>query len=593
MNNTAKLTDIIGVDDVNTYIEMEQYTTWVATHKSPKEDDEGNPIKEDPDDLSSKTIISRSSYNNKYAVGVKPFTFLERVKAIRNGHNFKRIGPNYMTRFLDIDLDNEGNENITQEELDSFCRDNDSIQWTVGGSGRAYRYHLFIFLKTTISNKQECEDLTRLVLMLLAEHIGREVTSDEHQYEFLQWCYGTPQVNLRHMEEEILPGTLYRCRQITKKNGFKIVKVNPSEPDSKVYLKNTKKSSKRKLIPYTTPMLANRLTDGRLRASKYEDGRYVKPLVYLQGKRFDITEPRVRKRLVPQGYRFLTAQAFIMRLVPQFFRCLENGLEYSDEDLTNTFQVLCMRNFYNAEAWWAETGETMVDGLLSELHSNDDLDYKDIEAKYTSSHSRNMYKRRGYSCAATMEIINNYAEALDNESTVILASTQQRDELLEEFHVPYQSFMQYAALLGYRIVYADDKRHSHKYDYIQEMANETDGVYYYVNAHDAEKSFCKRQNPPIKYNSYFSVFSGSREKYNAIKKEAHEAFLAMKAFFDKQDSENNAVNKDEDEDWDIPDDLPFSVDEDPNPESGDLWSFSISILEPSQTQSKTLLKELE
>lgn len=582
MNNTATLTDIMGIDDIDSYIELEQYTTWVATHKKPIEDDSGNPIKDDEDDLSSKTIISRSSYSNKFAVGVKAFTFSEFVKAIRDGHNLKRIGPKYMTRFLVIDLDNDFGENVTPEELDSFCRKYNAIHWTVGGSGRAFRYHIFVFLKTPIFNKQECEELTRLVLKHLSEHIGREVTPDEHQYEFLQWCYGTPQVNQSCMKEEILPGTLYRCRQITKKNGFMTVKVDPSKPDSKVYLKNTKKSSKLELIPYTTPMLANRLTDGRLRASKYEDGCYVNPLVYLEGKRFDITEPRVRKRLVPQGYRFLTAQAFIMRIVPQFFRCLEYGLVYSDEDLTNTFQVLCMRNFCNAEAWWEETGVTMVDGLLSELHSNDDLDYKDIEAKYTSSHSRNMYKRRGYSCAATMEIINNYAVASDDESTVILASTQQRDELLEEYNVQYQSFMRYAALLGYRIVYADDKRHSHKYDYIQDMARETDGVYYYVNAHDAEKSYCKRQDPPIKYNSYFSVFSGSREQYNAIKKEAHEAYLAMKAFFDKQDSENKVVNKVENEDWDIPDDLPFSVDEDPNSESEDSWNICISIFEPSQ-----------
>lgn len=564
MNKTnPEITQMLDADDELTmYREPWQYTTWQTTHKSPKEDENGKPLKEDPSDLSTLAVVRRSAYTNKFAVGVKEFSFNELIEATKQGHSLKRIGSTPLgTRFLVIDLDNDGNENISPEELDSFC--NDRIRWTPGGSGRPYRYHLFVFLTAPIVTTQEFKEQSEIVLKRLAEHIGRfdRIMVDKHQFSFLQWCYGVPQNQLEHMEEETLPGTLYRCFQIRKKNGFRIEKVDPSVPETgkeSSKAKSKEKDENKRLMPYNSAMLANMIFENRLSAGRHPDGSYINPMIFLEGKRFDIFEPRMKKQSIRKGKRFNVARSWIFRLIPQYFRCKLLGLEYTEKDLIHTFYTLCKRNFADFDSWWEKTGKSMVSGMVIELHSNDGLDYASIEEKYQPSHATELYKRRGYGMATTMFILDHFATVSPDEGSVIFPSRQDLQNLLAKVHISYPAFMGYLQQRGLKAVYQQDGRQSHQYDYILDTIAYTDGVYYYTRANEAEKCFCKGKHIP--YLSMYRLFSGSKKEYKSILEVTDLAIAAMWEYFHSQqyrDHDHFTVPTDDDCDHDIPDDIPF------------------------------------
>lgn len=543
-------------DDLSVYKESWQYTPWKTTHKSPKKDEEGRLIKDAPNDLSTLDVVRQSTYSNKFAVGVKNFTFDELIEATQQGHSLKRIGSNIQgTRFLVIDIDNDGNEDITTKELDDFCTDR--IRWTPGGSGRPYRYHLFVFLTVPINTFQEFKEQSERVLKQLAEHIGRfdKIVVDEHQFSYLQWCYGVPQDQLECMEEEELPGTLYRCRQIRKNNDYQIIKVDPNTPKDE----NTPKGSNDKeepkpLMPYNSAMLASLLSEDKLYAKRLPDGSYMNPRICLEGKRFDIFEPRMKKHVVKKGKRFSTAQAWIYRLVPQYFRCKSFGLEYTEDDLIHTFYTLCKRNFVDFESWWLETGKTLVRSLTSELHSNDNLEYSEIEAKYRPSHSTELYRRLGYNLATIMDIVDNYAVVSKENATATFSSKADLEDILEENHVSYSSFMHYMPLLDLKVAYHTDNRKVSKYDFIR--AATVFGTYYYTHYNEAHKNYCKRNG--IRYVSMYQLYSGTKEEYESIIAITDDAIKAMYDFFDKseQSPQLSLPKKDEEEDgFDI--ELPF------------------------------------
>lgn len=549
--------ELNSTKDFASYAEPWQYTTWRTTHKAPEEDENGKPIKEVPNNLSTLSVVRRSAHNNKFAVGVKNFTFNELVEATRQGHSLKRIGTNIQgTRFLVIDLDNDGNENITIEELSTFC--NDQIRWTPGGSNRPYRYHLFVFLTAPIVTKQEFKEQSKKVLEKLAEHIGRVKTIkvDEHQFSYLQWCYGVPQTHLDHMEESILPGTLYRCFQIEKKNNFQVITVDQSTPehmDSNTVPQHPNGTSdKAKLMPYTSAMLASILSEGKLYASKNANGSYINPRVCLEGKRFDIFEPRLNKKSIAKGKRFKTAQAWIFRLVPQFFRCKSLGLEYTEEDLIFTFYTLCKRNFQSFEPWWTETGNTMIAGLMTELHTNKGLEYDEICQKYNTSHSSELYRRLGYNLATSMDIVDKHAFVSKTDATVMFSSKNELEAILKASHISYSSFMKYMSLFDFKVIYETDKRYSRKYDYLEDQL--IFGTCYYSRYNEAHKKYCKRNGIP--YVSMYKLFSGTKAEYNHIREVADKAIKAMYKFFETPRSIPDPVKHKDEEESELPD-LPF------------------------------------
>ncbi|MBR6125074.1 hypothetical protein IKQ19_16025 [Candidatus Saccharibacteria bacterium] len=559
--NNEELFDL--ADNHSAYTEPWQYTTWRTTHKAPEEDESGKPIPEDPNDLSTLTVVRNSTHRNRFAVGVKNFTFDELVEATRQGHSLKRIGSNIQgSRFLVIDLDNDGDENITSEELDSFCTD--TIKWTPGGSNRPYRYHLFVFLTAPLVTRQEFKEQSEKVLKRLAEHLDLEkaIKVDDHQFSYLQWCYGVPQTQLDHMEESILPGTLYRSLQIEKKKGFQVFKVDPSAPEEKTSKKvpqhPNETSDRAQLMPYTSAMLASKLSEGSLYAQKDADGSYINPKVCLEGKRFDIFEPRLSKKHIAKGNRFKTAQAWVFRLVPQFYRCKSLGLEYNDEDLVFTFYILCKRNFQSFEPWWTETGKSLVAGLLSELHTNDNLGYDEIAQKYNASHSGELYRRMGYNLAMTMDIIDQYAFVSKKDSTAMFPCKNELENILKASHISYSSFMHYMTLLDLKVIYRTDKR-SDKHEYLRDRL--IFGTCYYTKFNEAHKNYCKRHG--IHYVSMYKLYSGSKAEYNHILQVTDDAIKAMFKFFNSQEQKPSPINQNEEEkpneeeECELPEDLPF------------------------------------
>lgn len=560
-----------------TYTERWQYLLWVGTHKDPPPKGQ----KQDPEtDLSTKKMANRSSpkTRNKFNVGVKAFTFNELVDALRQGHSIKRIGPIGIangTRFLIVDIDNDNDERITPEELDHFCNGRDNIAWTKGGSGRDYRYHIIVFLDHPIYTSSEAKAESLALAKELAEDIGRdiEILPDENQYKMLQWCYGVPQ---ERMERREIEGTELWCRQITVENSYKVIPVDQADYQPKPKSDKTEVQEKRKIMPYNTAMLASMLNDGQLYASKFEDGSYVRPMVCLEGTRFDCYEPRAAKRSVPKGKRFETAQAWIMRLVPQYYRCKALGLSYSEGDVVFTFKSLCMRNFVDAQSWWDETGKSMVSGLTSELHSNEGLDFADIETKYKPSHATELYKRRGYGMATAMYILDNHALAF-NDGMAMFASRSSLDEILTEYHISYASFMAYMKdpIFNVKVIYEDDARQSHQHDYIWNAIRDNDNTFYYCTPNESVKCFCKRHG--IRYISMYKLYSGSKERYKAIVESSREAYKAMCKYFDSLD-ESTAVEPSKksikDADWDIPDDLPFYAE---SPSDSSSEDFGVTI----------------
>ena len=544
----------------STYTAKWQYLLWVGTHKDPPEKNKG---KDPKDDLSTKEMTKKSSpyFQNEFNVGIKAFNFQELVEALRDGHCIKRIGSivsHYGSRFLIIDIDNDNDERVTPEELDSFCKSRDNIEWTIGGSGRQFRYHILKLLSHPISTSTEAENETKAVLAELTEHIARdiEIIPDPCQFRLLQWCFGVPQ---ERMERRELPNTEVVCRQITKSNGYKIIKEGSAEYHSTLTKKPSKSRKHATIMPYNTAQLANLLNDNHLRASKRSDGAYALPMVRLEGRRFDCYEPRIINRFVRVGHRYDTALAWIYRLAPQFYRCKELGLHYTEEDLKYTFHTLCNRNFEKADDWWDETGESMLDLLESELKSNEGLAYKDIEAKYQSSHKRELYKRKGYNGAVTMDILDSHRVDSANNPTAVFHSRKELVALLDDVRVSYSSFMAYAAMIGDTVVYEDDKRDSHKYDYIDENIGYTDNIWFYAFQNESVKSHCKRKK--YRYMSLYKLYSGSKAKYNRVLEVTQEAIKAMHKFFDNP-NRILPVKKVEDEDYELPE-LPFYPEDDP------------------------------
>lgn len=373
------------------------------------------------------------------------------------------------------------------------------------------------------------------------------------------------------MARHELPNTTCWARQVRKNHDFRIDAVNPSA--ERAATSSGTEAPSAKLMPWNSSLLLNVLENGTLNPSRLSDGSYANPQGCLQGTRFDCLEPRVRGKSVEEGSRFSIAQAWIFRLVPQFYRCRELGLEYNRNDLVHTFRTLCRRNFEDYSEWWNETGKGMVPGLLKELDDCASLSYAEIESKYQPSHTNPMYRRKGYAYAVTMDICQNYANVTE-EGTFVFPSKQVLDAILKDKFLPYNTFRRYVNLLGYSTSFQDDGRTSGKYNHIMDSAKETDGTVYYAIPSNALKCFCRKHN--LKYNSLFSICTFDRKKYDAIIKESRDAFNYMvNALETKGNGSGFPVTSNSVEEIGTLDDLPYDVIE----EKPDDWIGSISCSE--------------
>lgn len=591
----------LNLDTIQTYTEQWQYLPWVGTHKRHPDEDSlpKHKLVYDEQDLPTKEIWNRSCHRNEFAVGVKQFTFRELVDATRAGHTLKRIGPDTNgSRYLIIDLDNDANENITTSELDSFCS-SPNMAWTKGGSGRDYRYHLFVFLDKKISYRMDFESKANTIKQRLEEHIGRPIKLDTHQCNYLQVCYGVPQ---HLMERRILPGTMGWYRQIRKNSSFRFETVDPLATEEKTVdeprPKNKTESlttSHPKLVPWNSSLLLNLLKDGSLQAKKYTDGSYVNGPDILQGTRFDCIEPRAYGKFVPVGKRHLTAQAWIYRLVPSYYRCINQGLNFTKDDLVHTFHHLCQKNFQDFDSWWKADGRNLSSSLVQECDKWSGLPYEEIEASYTPSHKKDIYKRQGYAFAATCDICREYGRCPDG-THIQFSSRSDLEHLLTDKALPYSTFQHYIKLLGYTTCYQHDARQTHRYDYILDSATIIGGAYYYTQKRNAIKCFCDDHG--IRYLSMSRLVSTPRQKYKAIIAEATDAVKYMIEATNGWTEESiPTVHANSVEEAADPDDIPvlfvdtefmgsqISSQETPSPHSSSLI-ISLEIEDPISTESK-------
>lgn len=239
-------------------------------------------------------------------------------------------------------------------------------------------------------------------------------------------------------------------------------------------------------------MLANMVFDGKLSAAKDSSGTYIQPMCFLEGKRFDCATPALANRYIPEKKRFNHAKSFIKMLVPMFYRCQQYNLYYTEDDLIYTFRYLCIHNFEYGQQWYEKTGKSMESGLLKEYRKNQDLSYKDIEARYKSSHKSELYRRKGYVYYTTQYICTNLSEQFDqNEAT--FNSFEDLRTILVEKHVSYSAFMGVCKYLDITINYSYRRPKGKDYSAILEHAKDS-GIYYYFPSSYSEgvRSFCRR-----------------------------------------------------------------------------------------------------
>lgn len=489
------------------YTERYQYSPWLCNRKN---DDGYDANQKSPNNFSAMSAMNNSSpkyRNHKYALGTKSFSFDEFVNASRKGHPIKRFccpEEECSFRFLVIDIDNNNDENVLPKELDQFV--SDTFRYTPGSSGKPYKYHLFIFLEEPVHNKEEMIAATQNVIDTISVTIGRNVTFDKALCNVNHIIYGCSQPELRESKFEILANTEYFACQICKWNDFKIIKF-PGQ-----YNQKANKYVQRYLMPYNTKMLLDYLNQGS-----------DTPILFLEGKRFDIIPPLVfSNKKVQEGRRFPTAKAWIYKLVPMLFRCNWLGLYYTYEDMAFTFKHLCETNFDGFDLWWDENRtdlELFLHNVFEQVNGDFDEDYlinsstkhpiciEDyslIEKAFNGSTVNPLYRCKNY-CKIMTE---KYCFEHGVDGVVSFLGEDNFKRRLP--HVSYKSFCRYLPA-GYSIDMPKKTRSdngSGKYGYL--LNDVYHGVVYYVKERDShEAKYLEKKG--IRYRRGDSLYFSLRE----------------------------------------------------------------------------------
>lgn len=328
------------------YQEYLQYSLWTSDIKTKEIEVNATHKRYDPECI--RGIWNASGSKGTFPVGVKKCTFDDYIELIVTGHSVKRIrdldGLFQPSRFLFIDLDNDENEDVEEVELEALKYvTNNRIVFYPSTSGTPHRWHLYI---ETTNNMLDTDDLKRETFKIISELESvckRKVTCDYKCYtSWYQVCYGMPQKE--HYKLSIPEDTEFFCHQILKPPvGEKAPKIKRYETYELFMLSNTKKSSRilseyNRLVPYNSKLLSKELNRPVLIDKSYSISP---PFTYRRKK----TNKGLDWRVQP-GSRFKTAQAWILNLVPQWYKCnLKYGMGFSIEDLENTLTFLCKVNF--------------------------------------------------------------------------------------------------------------------------------------------------------------------------------------------------------------------------------------------------------
>ena len=447
-----------------------QYSVWISDIKTKKLTVNGY-MKYDPECI--RGIWNSSGSKGTFPVGVKRCTFEDYIDLIVTGHSIKRIhdinGVFQPSRFLFIDLDNDKNENVEEVELEALKYvTNNRIVFYPSTSGTPYRWHLYIETSELMLNTDDLKRETFKIISELESVCKRKVTCDSKCYNsWYQVCYGMPQKE--HYKLSIPDGTEFFCHQILKPWGDEPTLIQKFDTYELFMLSNTKKSSRilgsqMRIVPYNSKLLSKELNRPVLVDKSYSISP---PFTY----RKKISKYGNDWRIQP-GNRFKTAQAWIMNLVPQWYKCnLKYGMNFSIEDLENTLTFLCKVNFKDFNTFDLSSSIRGLNKLVEQYRG---MPYDEIERV------SNGVIREYRSSEHIRDTVENLIQEFKfDEHTVLFENKKVLREAMKKYKTTFRTAEKRLKILGYEVKLTtndrSDKGKTHKglaYDFSKYPRNE-------------------------------------------------------------------------------------------------------------------------
>ena len=431
------------------YEEYLQYSLWISDVKT-KEIRTGKNGRTKYEHECIRGIWNSSGSHGIFPVGVKRCTFEDYIELITSGHSVKRIqkieNEVFTSRFLFIDLDNDKGENVTEDELEALkLITNNRIVYFPSTSGTPFRWHLYVETPHPMSDVKDLKCETFKIISELESVCKRKVTCDSKCYQnWHQVCYGMPQKE--HYKLSIPDGTEFFCHQILKPKDDKdpvIVHRFDTYEEFKKAKSKDRGEPEARLVPYSSKMLSRMLG---------------KPV--LIDKAFSITPPILyRNKLIAKGInwkvragmRYPRAQSWILKLVPQWYKCnLKYGMGFTIRDLEYTMRYLCKTNFEDYESF---SMRGVINGLHERVNKFKDMTYEQIEEQ--SKGQIRIYRDRHYFEDLLAKLANEF---MYDECTVMFQDRKAMNEALKRYGVSYRTAKRKLNKMGFDIQLMQNNR---------------------------------------------------------------------------------------------------------------------------------------
>lgn len=437
-----------GILQMEQYREYLQYSLWVSDVKKRYLKNEKGKETYDPECITGIWLDSGS--HGKYPVGVKKCTFEEYIDLIRTGHTVKRIrhldGTTYDTRFLFIDLDNDLDENVTEEELESLEKEIPGIRFLPSTSGNPNRWHIYLQTEEYISDSAGLESEAKRILDILRGICGREVSCDTSCYRnWYQVCYGMPQE--RGFQLEIPEETEFFCQQILKPKDYDLFAKTKRYGSYKEFMKNIaydlEEAKKPRIVPYNSLLLSKELN-----------------LPVLVDKSYSIYPPFAYKsrRIAKFGYwkiqkgdRYHTAQYWLIRLVFQWYKCnLKYHMNFRVDDLLYTLAYLCRTNFEGYEEF---NMKGIFVGAKAKIREYARKSYEEIERE--AEGEIRTYREKSHLNASLFKLADEYSV---EPSKIRFRDRREMLDALERYGLNLRIAKRRLASMGFAIEIREIKR---------------------------------------------------------------------------------------------------------------------------------------
>lgn len=436
------------------YTEYLQYSLWISDVKT-KALGEGKNGRTKYDPECIRGIWNSSGSHGIFPVGVKRCTFEDYIELITSGHSVKRVqkmgDESFSSRFLFIDLDNDKDENVTEDELEALkLITNNRIVFYPSTSGTPFRWHLYVETANPMFVVKDLKRETFKIISELESVCKRKVTCDSKCYQnWHQVCYGMPQK--QHYKLSIPDGTEFFCHQILKpktdRDPVNVRRFDTYEDFNASKIANAKGDGPR-LVPYSSRLLSRALNQ---------------PV--LVDKSFSISPPSAyKKKLMEKGVewkvragnRYPTAQAWMLKLVSQWYKCnLKYGMGFTIRDLEYTMRCLCKTNFEEYETF---NMNGIINGLHNRVNKLKGLTYERIEEQ--SNGQIRTYRERHYFEDLLAKLANEF---MYDECTVMFQDRESMNEALKRYEISYRTAKRKLNKMGFDIqIMSNNRAHRDK-----------------------------------------------------------------------------------------------------------------------------------